>query len=442
MKNLIKDIIKQTLKSGASDVDVVISNNQSSECEVRSGKVEKLVTANNNVVGIRAFIDKKSAIVTTNNLEAKNVAQFCQRAAELAKASPEDALCSLASKDEFTQEIADLDLYDEFTPSEKQLIEQAAEAEEAALENPQINKIDSASSSYSKSHVYLATSKGFAGNYKKSYFSTSLSPIAESNGEMQRDYDYDVKCKFADLKSPSAIGKIAAERTVKKLNGKKIASCQIPVIFENRIAKSLIGYLASAINGISIAKGTSFLAKDLGKEIFNKNINIIDNPSLLSALGSQPFDAEGIAGEKLDIIKNGTLSAWLLDIRSSKQLNIANNGRATRSASSPPSPSSTNFYMENGDITFADMLKSIKKGLLVTETFGMGVNLVTGDYSQGAGGFMIENGVITHAVSEITIAGNLRKMFAEIIPANDLELQGSMNAPSLLLETSLTIAGS
>jgi PmbA protein len=286
----------------------------------------------------------------------------------------------------------------------------------------------------------LATTDGFAHSYSGSYYSLSVAVLAGQDEGMERDYDYSSARHFADLASPEAIGKSAAERTLKRLNPKQAPTSNLPIVFDPRVSRGLLNYFAGAISGSAVARKTSFLKDTLGKEIFAPSITIMDDPHRPRGLSSKPYDAEGVAAKKRAFIEKGGLTSWLLDSRSARQLGMHSTGHASRGLSSPPSPSATNLYMEPGSLTPQALMADIKQGLYVTETQGMGVNLITGDYSQGAAGFWIENGQITYPVSEVTIAGHLNDMFKQMTPANDLEFRYSVNAPTLRIEK-MMVAG-
>ncbi len=434
------------LKKGANDVDAVIVQSLNLSYRQHQGKPENIESSETKDLGIRVFISEKSgskiALISTNNLLEKNLNDTIEKVIEQAKMSPVDDSYRLANQDEIYKG-ADIDLQINCPDSANidDLKNWANEAEETALTYKDITNTEFAESSYSKSETAIATSKGFAKSYFTTGYNISVSVIAGTGVDMQTDYDYCYKCNKSDLISPKDIAISASEMAVKKLFPKKIKSAKLPVIFDKKVSKNLLSNFISAINGASIVKKSSFLSDKMGKQIFPKNINIFDNPLLLKGLGSQGYDAEGIKGEEISLIKNGVLENWILDIRSASKLGLKSNGRASRGINSQPSPSSTNVYMKGGEISFSDLIKNIKNGFYVTDVFGMGVNGITGDYSQGTNGFMIENGEITFPVSEVTIAGNLLEMFMNMQIANDLEFRYSKNAPTILIEQ-MTLAGS
>ena len=257
---------------------------------------------------------------------------------------------------------------------------------------------------------------------------------------MERDYDYTTSRFFSDIRPAKQVGLKAAELVLKKLGARKIKTAKMPVVFDCRESGSLLRQLSSAINGAAVARKTSFLKDSMGKQIFKNDVTVIDNPLRIRGLASRPFDGEGVITKQQDIIRNGVLQSWLLDVRSANQLGLQTTGHAVRGFSGPPSPANTNFYMEAGSISPEELIADIKSGVYITETFGMGINLVTGDYSQGAAGFYIENGKLTFPVNEITIAGNLSEMFMGLTPANDLKFEYGINCPTVLIE-SMTVAG-
>ena len=309
-----------------------------------------------------------------------------------------------------------------------------------ALSTKGISNSEGAGASFSTGEFFLATSNGFRGGYRSSTNSISCSVLAGEGLSMERDYDYDVSRHLEDLQKPSVIGRSAAEKAIQRLNPKKINSCKASVVFDKRISNDLLGYLASAIAGPAIARETSFLKDSLHKQIFSKEISIIDSPKIKKGLGSRPFDGEGIKTNEKELVSNGKLNMWILNTSTAKKLNLKTTGHASRSVGSPPGVGTSNLYMANGINSFDDMIRSIKSGFYATELIGMGVNLITGDYSMGASGLWIENGEIAYPVNEITIASNLKEMFLNLSAANDLEFKYRTNAPTLRVD-GMTLAG-
>jgi PmbA protein len=288
--------------------------------------------------------------------------------------------------------------------------------------------------------MVLVTSSGFRGAYLNSGQSVSMTAIAGEGTGMERDYDYATAVYGRDLEDAAAVGKRAGERAVKRLNARKAATAKVPIVYDPRVSRGLLGHLASAINGASIARGTSFLKDKMGERIFPAGMRIVDDPRRLRGLASKPFDGEGVATAKRNFVEDGVLQSWFLDMRSARQLGSQTTGHAARGTGGPPSPSATNLYMAPGALTPAELMADIKEGLYVTELIGMGVNGITGDYSRGAAGFMIRDGAIAEPVAEITIAGSLSEMFAHLTPASDLVFKRGTDAPTIRVE-GMTLAG-
>ena len=437
-RSLAEEIIKASLSKGADTSDIMIAENLSKNIGCRLGNIEEIEQSETRILGLRAFVGNRNAIISTNDFSQNSINESIDRVISMAKLAPEDPLSKLAS--ETIEVIPDLELFDDYDLNPNDLKDLALKTEESALKAKGVTNSNGASSSQSKTSFCLSSSNGFSGVYKKSNFSISCSAIAGDELNMQTDYEYDSRVFFEDLKDASLIGKQAAENTVSKCNPKKIETCKSDVVFDPRVSRTLLAHFASLVNGASIARGSSFLSEKMNTKIFNKEINIIDNPSIPRGLGSKPFDDEGCEMKKLNIVENGTLKSWFLDNTTAQQLGIKSNNRASRGMSSPPSPSPTNMFIENGSHSKDRIINNIKDGFYVTDLIGQGVNLITGDYSRGAGGFKIENGEISFPINEVTIAGNLKDMFNRMIVANDLEFKYSLNSPTILIE-GMIIAG-
>ena len=358
----------------------------------------------------------------------------------MARTVPEDPYCGIADPSEITHEWPALDMLDPEEPAAELLIERARAAEEAALAVAGVTNSEGAEAGWGRSSIALAASNGFAGFYSGSSHGVSASVIAGSGTGMERDYDFASAIFAADLRDPAEIGKSAGERAVKRLGAKKMPTCRCPVVFDPRVARGFISHLLGAITGPAIARGTSFLKDRLGATIFPEAITIIDDPHRQRGLRSKPFDGEGIANRRRAIIDKGVLTTWLLDLRSARQLGLVTTGHAARGTASPPSPSATNVWIEPGAMCPKALIADIESGFYVTEMMGMGVNGVTGDYSRGAAGFWIESGEITFPVSEMTVAGNLKDIFARLVAADDLEFRAGADSPTLRVDD-LTVAG-
>ena len=433
-------IIDLTLKKGASECDVVLVKSYGKSISCRFQKIEDLDESSENTIGIRALVGQRQAFVSSSDVETDSIERLVSKCVEMAKLAPIDDTAVLGESSMFEQDATDLDLFEKDEVNTDTLVDAVKECEDAALSVKGITNSEGAGASTSKGEFFLATSNGFQGGYKSSSSSVSCSVIAGEGQEMERDYDYEVKRYFDDLPTPKKIGLLAADKTLKRLNAKKISSTKLPVVFDKRISNDLIGYFASSISGNAIARGTSFLKDSLGKQIFNKEVTIIDDPTINRGLGSKPFDGEGIKVHKREIVTNGKLNTWILNTSTAKKLGLKTTGNASRSVGSPPGVSTSNLYMTNGIKTYEEIISSINYGFYATELIGMGVNLVTGDYSMGASGMLIENGEITHAVSEVTIASNLNEIFMNLTAANDLEFKYRTNAPTVLIE-GMTLAG-
>jgi PmbA protein len=330
---------------------------------------------------------------------------------------------------------------DKRRPTAKALIELATEAEDAARSVKGVTNSEGAEASWGRSSVMLAASNGFAGGYKRSGYSLSCAVLAGSGTGMERDYEWSSAVHLEDLMAAAKVGRNAGKFAVRRLNPKKAKSARLPVVYDRRVSASLIGHLAGAINGRSVARGTSFLKDKMGAKIFADGIRIVDTPHKQRGLGSRPFDAEGLPCKRMAVIDDGVLTTWLLDLAAARQLNLAPTGHASRGTSGPPGPTVSNFHLEKGKPSVDALIGDIKSGLFITDMIGSGVNGVTGDYSRGASGFWIENGELAWPVSGITVAGNLKDMFLALTPANDLQFKSSVNAPTVRIE-GMTVASS
>ncbi len=438
--------IQDALKNGADAADAVIFDSSNTSIGYRLGKLETIERAESNGLGLRVMVagkkGYKQAIISSNDISKESLSDLIENAVSMAKLAPEDEFTGLADKSLLAREDIDLDLFDKDNAdiSPEILKEWAEKAENKALAIDGITNSEGSEAGSSISSFALVTSSGFAKELSSTNHYISVSVIAGSGTDMQSDYDYSMARHVADLADPESIGEKAGKLAVEKLNPRRVKTCRVPVIYDPRNAKGLLSSFKSAVNGASIARGTSFLKDSMEKKIFSNNINIIDDPLIIRGHASEVFDSEGVSSQKINMVESGILKSWLLDVRSANQLGLITNGRASRGISSPPSPSATNLYIENGTISVEELISDIKEGFYVTEIFGMGVNGITGDYSQGAGGFWIENGKITYPVSELTIAGNLKNMFLNITPANDLTFKYSTNSPTLRVE-GMTVAG-
>ena len=421
--DLLSRLLELAKKEGAESADAVVFDATSIEVAQRLGAPEKLERAESADMGLRVFIGKQQAIVSSTDHSDDALREMAERAVAMAKVAPEDPWCGIADPDQIATTLAEMDSFDPVEPETQTLIDMANEAEDAARAVKGVTNSEGAEAGYSKARIALAASNGFAQNYAVTSHSFSVSVLAGEGTTMERDYDFATAVYAEDLNAPADVGKNAGERAVARLNPQKKKTSQVPIVYDWRASSSLLRHLTGAINGAGIARGTSFLKEMMGEQVFGENITIHDDPHRKRGLSSKPFDGEGIATTPKKIIENGKLTTWLLDLASARQLGLATTGNASRGTGGPPSPSSTNVYLEAGELSVEELISDIKEGLLVNELIGMGVNGVTGDYSRGASGFWIENGEITYPVSEMTIAGNLKDMFAALVPANDLEFR-------------------
>ncbi len=407
----------------------------------RLGHPEKVERAEGNDLALRVFVGKRQAIVSSSDRNPKALAELVERAIAMARTVPEDPFAGLAAPEDIAKNLPDLDLFDAEEPSSAFLVDLARRAEDAARAVPGITNSEGAEAGWSGGRTALVASNGFAHAYRNSGASFSASVIASDASGMERDYDYSSAVHLSDLQDAEDVGRSAGHRAVRRLGARKPATSQVPVVFDPRTGRSLLGHFAGGINGSSIARGTSFLKDSLGKQVMPKGVSVIDDPHKKRGLRSRPCDGEGVANQRRAIVEDGVLTTWFLDLRSGRQLNMKSTGHAARGTSSPPSPSPSNLWFAPGKVSPAELMADIKNGIYVTELIGQGVNGITGDYSRGAAGFWIENGEITYPVSEVTVAGNLKTMFQQMSLADDLEFRTGMDVPTIRID-GLTVAGS
>jgi PmbA protein len=437
---LAQKLIDLTCAAGADAVDVLVSDSASLSVSCRMGVLEDTERAESRDIGLRAMIGQKQAFVSGSAIDDTALQQLAQRAVDMAQATPEDRYCGFAPEDRLTDHIPALDIADSYEPDADKLLAMAVACEEAARGVTGITNSEGAGTGWGRATTALVTSHGFEGAYTSTSFSASCAVIGGEGDAMERDYASHSARHLEDLDAPEDIGLRAGERTIERLNPRKIESTKTNVVYAPRVSASLLGHLSGAISGSAIARGTSFLRDQMGQQIMSASITIEDDPLRPRGLRSAGFDGEGVATEKLTPIDKGVLQNWWLDSASARQLELETNGRAARGIGGPPGPSATNLYMLAGDDSVDTMLKNIGTGLYVTELIGMGVNGVTGDYSRGASGFWIENGELAYPVSEVTIASNLKEMFLNMTPADDLVFRRSVNAPTILVE-GMALAG-
>ena len=431
-------LVEAAKKAGADAADAVALRGRSTSVSVRLGKVESTNSSEGDDVSLRVFVGRRVASVSAT--ASSDPATLAERAVAMAKVSPEDPYQGLADADMLAKTVRDLDLYDGTAVSADELRESALAAEEAALAVQGVTNSGGSGASAGLGGLVLATSHGFVGHYTGSRFGRSASVIAGQGTGMERDYEYSSRPHFADLDSAEEIGRKAGERVVRRLHPRKAKTGTVEVVFDPRVARGIAGHLAGAINGASVARKTSFLRDKMGQQVASTAITVTDEPALMRGQASRPFDGEGIAGEKLLMVEKGVLNHWFLSTSAAKELGLKTNGRGARSGSSV-SPSSTNLAIEAGERSPEEIIKSLKTGFYVTEVFGQGVDMITGEYSRGASGLWIENGELTYPVAEVTIASNLKDMYLRMVPASDLDRNYATASPTLLIE-GMTLAGS
>ena len=406
----------------------------------RLGQPENLERAEGADLGLRILMGKRQAMVSSSDISPAALDELLERALAMARVVPEDEFCGLADADMLAGETPDLDECDPNEPATETLALLARQAEEAALAVAGVSNSEGAEAGWSRTFVALAATNGFARSRVRTGFSLSAAVLAGSGTAMERDYDWASTVHFEDLPSPELIGRRAGEQAVRRLNPRKAETAQVPVVYDPRVSQSLPAHLAGAINGSAVARGTTFLKDKMGEQVMAAAITIVDDPLRRRGLRSKGFDAEGIATRRRNLIEGGVLQSWVLDLRSARQLELETTGNASRGTSSPPAPSTTNLHLEAGSVGREELIGAIDKGFYVTEMMGRGINLITGDYSRGATGFWIENGELADPVSEVTIAGNLKTMFMEMTPADDLVFRYGTNAPTLRID-GMTVAG-
>lgn len=434
-------LVEAARKAGADAADVLYIGDAATEVQVRLGELEDVQRSEGEEIGLRFFLGKRSASVSSSDLSEEALSALVERAAAMAREAPEDDSAGLAPEDRLLRGAGvDVDGDDGRDPSPADLKERALAAEAAARSIKGITNSEGAALSAGRSVIALATSHGFCRGYRTSGYGASASVIAGSGSTMQRDYATHNVRHFEDLDAPEAIGRRAGDRALARLNPVRVPSGAMPVVFDPRVGGSLIGHMLGAISGPSIARKTSFLLGREGEQVFAKGIVIRDDPHRPRGLRSKPFDGEGMATSPSNLVEDGRLTGWLLDSASARQLRREPTGHSTRGIGGPPGAGATNVDLLPGTVSKRDLIRDIKRGLYVTELIGHGVNPVTGDYSRGASGFLIEDGEITAPIAEITIAGNLIEMFMALTPAGDLEHRRAVNVPTVRIE-GMTVAG-
>lgn len=440
LRPALESLLSHAKKHGAQSSDVVATHGRSLHVSVRGGEMEEVDNSEGRDIGLRVMMGQRQACVSSSDLSDASLEKLAERAVAMAKLAPEDPYCGLPDTTLLAKDIPELELYD---PSEMQpqtLLDRALQIEAGALNVRGVKQAEGMTADCSSSAVYFMSSDGFDRGWLSSHHGLSGMAFAVQDDEMERDYDVQGVRWLEDLRSPEAIGRKAGERAIARLGARQLSSGQMPVIFDERVAGSLISALLGSLNGLAIARGTSFLIDKMGEPVFAPSINIIDDPLIKRGHGSRPWDGEGVKVAKRNLVENGVLKTWLLNTSAAKQLDLTSTGHGARSIGSPPGIAPSNSYIEAGSKTPEELMKEIGEGLLVADMFSPSLNPNTGDYSVGVAGFRIENGERAYPVSEITIAANILDMYKTLTPANDLRFESAVSAPSLLIE-SMAIAG-
>ncbi len=443
-QELARDILAQAKQKGATQGDVVMVESDSFFVTVRLGEVEKISQSQEKRLGVRLFFGHSSATGSTSDISKNSIENLVNDTCVMARATVPDEFSGLPLPEELAREVGNLDLLDDQARalSVEEKIRLAREAEERALGyDPRITNSEGGEFSNQFNRLIYANSAGFSGEYEGSAFSLSAAPVAKSNGTMQRDFWYSSQRKFSRLESPQAVGQKAAERVLRRLGARKIKTREVPVIFDPETAGSLMRHLSRGLCGDSLYKGASFLMGKVGSQIASNLVTVVDDGTIPAALGSKPFDGEGLPVKEKRVVEKGVLQSYLLDTYSGKKLGYPSTGNASRSVGEPPGVAPTNFYLSPGDHSPEEIIGSVEEGIYVTELIGFGVNLVSGDYSRGAAGLWIERGQLAYPVEELTIAGNLKEMLLNIeMVGNDLDMRYRVSSPTVKI-SHLTVAG-
>ena len=440
---LAADLLGAARQRGATEADVIVADSRNLSVQVRLSTVDRLTKAREKRLGLRVFFGKRSASTSTSDFSKSSLEQLVADTCVLAQAVVEDPVSGLPAG-EFAADSPDLDIYDATELGTDEHIALAKRAEAAALgADPRVTNSEGSDFNSSDGRIVLANSRGFVGTYRSSSFSVSVSPVATdpATGGMQRESWYAVQRAYERLDSPESVGQEAARRTLRRLGARKVQTQKVPVVFDQDMAAGLMGNLCGAVSGYALYKGASFLLGQLGQKIAPDTVTVYDDGRMFRGLGSRPFDGEGLPTRKTTVVERGVLKSYLLDTYSGKKLGLSSTGNAARSVGDSLSVGATNFYLVPGTAAPSDIIRSVKRGLYVTELIGFGINMVTGDYSRGAAGFWIENGELAYPVEEITIAGNLKRMFQDIeLIGSDLQFRGRIACPTIKIRE-MTVAG-
>ena len=439
--NILDDILGLAQQAGADAADAIIVQSRSNIVSCRNAILESSKRTEQSTFGVRVIVGQRTAVTSLSAYAPTELGPLVKRAVDTAKLSPQDPYVSLPDPDELLLgDVINLDIYDDTELSTDDLLEMAKTAEEATLAVEGVTGSTGGRSSLTSQRTFLASSIGFSGVYESTSFSTGVGAIAGNGMEKVTERVWRQTRHLNDLMEPAAIGETAGLRTVSKLGAKPIKTSSVPIVFDPRIGNSLLSSFATAISGRLVSRGVSFLKERMGKPVFAPGVNIIDDPLRLRGLSSRPFDGEGVATRRLSLIADGVLQSWILDSYTARQLKLKTTGSAFRAPGRSPNPSAFSLYLEGGKVSPKDLMEDIKYGLYVTKLDGMGGSPISGDFSQAAEGFLIENGTLTRPVKEVTVAGNLKDMFLALTPANDLEFIYGINVPTLRVD-GMTVGG-
>lgn len=443
LSDLTEALLSAAKRHGADAADAIAITNDSMSVDVLKGALEQAGRSEATEIGLRVLIGQRSASVSGSDLRSETIDTMAERAVQMARLAPEDPYIGLADPSALTdrRDAEGLDLVDDHAPAPTDLEHAAAAAEAAALEIAGVAQVSSASAAFGRTDIHLAMTNGFSGGYARTGHSLSCVAISGEGAGMERDYHFDSRIHHADLITAEEIGRMAGERAVARANPRKPATGTYPVIYDERIASGLIGHLVSAINGAAIARGASWLKDALGEAVLPDSLTLTENPLRPRVGGSKPFDAEGLPVAARDLVKDGVLQGWTLDLATARKLGLNSTGNASRGVAGSPSPNVSNLSLTQGDKSREDLMRDMGTGFLITSLIGSTINPNTGDYSRGASGFWIENGEIAYPVNECTIAGNLRDMLRRIVPANDGRAHVGRVVPSLLVDGMILAGG-
>ncbi len=445
LRDIATSVSERAMKGGATAAECVARDGTEFSTVIRLGEVETLKESGSKALGVRVFVGQRTANTSTSDLSPEGIDAMVKNALELAKVTSEDPFAGIPEKSQLGQISGDLDLYydDVYSLSTADRIDYARRAEKAALAvDPRIKNSDGGSFDVATGRKVLANSHGFVGEYRRSYCSVSAVPIAQDeNGNMQRDYWYSTSRTLTRLESPEEVGRIAAERTLRRLGARKVKTAKVPIVFDRQTSKSLLDHIFEAVNGDAVYRNASYLTGKLGEKVAGSNITVVDDGTIPGGFGTSPFDGEGVPTRRTVVFENGVLKSYMLNTYTAKKLKLATTGNASRGLAGTPGIGNGNFFLQPGTKTPEQIIGDIKEGLLVTEFLGFGVNLVTGDFSRGASGIWIQDGQLTFPVEEITVAGNLRDMWNNVSEiGSDLEWRGSIACPTLRID-GMTVAG-